>query len=166
MGSGTDEHNKKSATIARWIAQQGYHLLTGGGSGVMKAASKAFCEVSERKGLSIGIIPGSIEDNSWIRFHDYPNEYIELPVFTHLPLSGKKGINYKSRNHINILTSTVIVVLPGSYGTASEVKLALKYNKPVIGFFENINEVNGLDKNIPCNNDFEEITKFVKKFLD
>ena len=57
MGSGSEAHTDKSAKLGEWIAESGFHLLTGGGGGVMSAVSKSFCETENRKGLSIGIIP-------------------------------------------------------------------------------------------------------------
>ena len=38
----------------------------------------------------------------------------------------------QSRNHINILTSDLVILLPGGEGTASEAELAVRYNKSVI----------------------------------
>jgi hypothetical protein len=58
--------------------------------------------------------------------HGYPNPWVEIPVYTHLPVSGMGGLDASSRNHINILTSDVIVALPGSAGTWSEVMLAIR----------------------------------------
>lgn len=54
----------------------------------------------------------------------YPNPYVELCINTHLPASGTQGTQCHSRNHINILTSDIVIALPGSAGTASEVFLA------------------------------------------
>lgn len=48
--------------------------------------------------------------------------------------AGVAGQEALSRNHINILTSDVVVALPGGPGTASEVRLALHYGKPVVLF--------------------------------
>lgn len=43
---------------------------------------------------------------------------------THLPLSGPFGTEDRSRNHISILSSDVVVALPGGDGTSSELQLA------------------------------------------
>lgn len=140
MGSGTEPHKRLSAPLGRLIAESGFHLLTGGGYGVMAEASKAFCEVPERKGFSIGIIRSSdysvLDENSQERRHiTYAvNEWVEIPIFTHLPLSGEQGTDFMSRNHINVLASDVVVALPGSAGTYSEVKLRTQYQKPLILF--------------------------------
>ena len=69
------------------------------------------------------------------RAQGYPNSAVELAIFTHLPLNGITGTDPRSRNHINILSSDVVVVLPGNEGTESEMTLAVRYGKPAIAFF-------------------------------
>ena len=39
-----------------------------------------------------------------------------------------------TRNHVNILTSNIVIALPGSVGTKNEVELAVKFNKPIVLF--------------------------------
>ena len=46
MGSGTAPHAERARSVGQWLAQQGVHLLTGGGGGVMEAVSQAFFEVT------------------------------------------------------------------------------------------------------------------------
>src|SRR4029450_9485672 len=58
MGSGAERHDALAAPVGRWLAQQGVHLLTGGGGGVMEAVSEAFAQVPERQGLVLGILKG------------------------------------------------------------------------------------------------------------
>ncbi len=48
-------------------------------------------------------------------------------------MSGQEPV---SRNHINVLSSAAIIVLPGGSGTASEAKLALRYEKPILAFLD------------------------------
>ncbi|MGA1842630.1 MAG: molybdenum cofactor carrier protein [bacterium] len=140
MGSGTESHKGLSEPLGRLIAESGYHLLTGGGYGVMAEVSKAFCAARERKGFSIGIIRSGdypvLDENSQKRRHiKYAvNEWVEIPVYTHLPLSGEQGTDYMSRNHINVLTSDIVIALPGGPGTYSEVRLRAQYQKPLILF--------------------------------
>ena len=38
-----------------------------------------------------------------------PNPWVEVPIRTHLPLSGAQGTDARSRNHINVLTADVVV---------------------------------------------------------
>lgn len=132
MGSGKEEYRERVVPLARWIAEHGFDLLTGAGSGVMRAAAEAFVAVEGRRGISIGIVPGEVVEGDYRPRPGYPNAGIELPVYTHLPLSGEQGREPMSRNHINILTAQALVVLPGGPGTAAEAMLGLLYEKPVI----------------------------------
>ncbi len=64
----------------------------------------------------------------------YPNRWVELAIYTHLPDSGSDGTLRSSRNHINVLTADAIVALPGREGTQSEMWLALEYGVPIVAF--------------------------------
>ncbi len=140
MGSGTDSYPELARPVGRLAARLGCHLLTGGGSGVMDEVSRAFCETVPRAGLSIGILKGradqSLRDGqSYLRYTaSPPNPWIELPIRTHLPLSGDQGREPGSRNHINVLSSDILIALPGGPGTLSEVMLRLSYGRNVILF--------------------------------
>lgn len=134
LGSGRETHRAWVEPLARWIAAQGFHLLTGAGGGVMGAAAEAFVAVEGRAGLSLGIVPGAVEDGVWRPKPGYPNAAVELPILTHLPLSGEQGTEPMSRNHLNVLTAHTLVALPGGAGTVSEAVLALRYGKPLILF--------------------------------
>ncbi len=165
----------------------------------MAAVSKSFYETPNRQGLVIGILRGdeSLEEskdggpNPKDRYpkprdgypkprdayphpkHGYANQWVEIPVLTHLPLSGERGMEPMSRNHINVLTSDVIVALPGDAGTLSEVRLAVRYERPVIAFVESDPEsdgesdvesdhgIPGLPKGVPTSNSLEEVQTFV-----
>lgn len=143
MGSGKDSFNDLTDPLGKLIATFDVHLLTGGGEGVMKSVSQSFYFAENRKGMSIGIIKSRdlplLNENTKTRNYIFPlvNEFVEIPVYTHLPFSAEKGEDFLSRNHINILTSNVIIALPGSKGTLSEVNLSLQYGKKVILFIKN-----------------------------
>ena len=95
------------------IAKEGWILLNGGrASGIMEASARG---AKENGGLTIGILPGN--DPAWA------SEYIDIPILT--------GIGF-ARNYINVLTSEVVVALPGRTGTISEIALALNIGKKVI----------------------------------
>jgi hypothetical protein len=95
------------------IAKEGWILLNGGrASGIMEASARG---AKENGGLTIGILPG---DNP-----EWASEYIDIPILT--------GIGF-ARNYINVLTSEVVVALPGKTGTISEIALALNIGKKVI----------------------------------
>jgi predicted Rossmann-fold nucleotide-binding protein len=134
LGSGTEEHRAWVEPLARWVARRGFHLLTGAGGGVMRAAAEAFVAVEGREGLSLGIVPGEVVDGTWRGKPGYPNAAVEVPILTHLPLSGERGTEPMSRNHLNVLTARALVALPGGAGTVSEAVLALRYVRPLILF--------------------------------
>ena len=163
IGSGTSPYSERSEQLGHWLAGKGVHLLTGGGGGVMAAVSKAFYETQGRSGSVIGIIP--CQENSVHPKPGYPNQWVEIPIFTHLPLSGTYGIEPLSRNHINILSSDVIVALPGGAGTASEVALAEKYQRPIVAFLESFEEIPGLSRNILVQSDFNKVCNYVESCL-
>ena len=147
----------------------------------MAAVSKSFYDTPNRRGLVIGILPC---DESLVQSNDggpnpsdggpkpkdgYPNQWVEIPVLTHLPLSGERGTEPMSRNHINVLTSDVVVALPGDAGTLSEVRLAVRYGRSVIAFVESDGEsdvesdqgIPGLPKGVPISSSLEEVQTFV-----
>ena len=135
MGSSTQAFEDLAEPLGRWLASIGVHLLTGGGVGTMEAVSRAFAETRAREGLVIGVLPADLPDGIAVPRAGYPNPSVELAIFTHLPLSGITGTDPRSRNHINILSSDVVIVLPGNEGTESEMTLAVRYGKPVVAFF-------------------------------
>src|SRR5690349_12237256 len=93
MGSGTDEHAALAEPLGRWVAEQGYDLLTGGGAGVMAAACRGFAAVPDRRGVSVGVLPAGPPPG-------YPNPWVDVAIRTHLPRRGKEGTDVLSRNHI------------------------------------------------------------------
>ncbi len=134
IGSGLDEHEDLARPVGELLASLGVNLLTGGGGGVMRSVSRAFTRAKRTCGISIGIIPCRSEAERAVPKEGYPNEFVELAIYTHLPYSGRRGEDDLSRNHINILTSWAVIVLPGSFGTESEIALARRYGKPLIVF--------------------------------
>jgi uncharacterized protein (TIGR00725 family) len=165
MGSGVEAHADRALPLGAWLAREGVHLLTGGGGGVMEAVSRAFFEVQDRVGRVIGVLPGSVRDVSGPRAPGYPNPWVEIPIVTHLPLSGIRGTEPLSRNHINVLSSRVIVALPGGPGTSSEVRLALRYGRPLVAWLESRREMADLDPEAPVRSTLREVQGFVRARL-
>ena len=135
IGSGTNPHSELAVPLARWIARNNYHLLTGGGGGVMAAASKAFCEEENRSGISIGIVPTELNrTGQFTPLAGYPNPWVELEIISPLSRFDAQNPEQLSRNYICILSSDLIVALPGSIGTQNEIELAIRFQKPIILF--------------------------------
>lgn len=133
IGSGSQSWSELTEPLGALLAGAGVHLLTGAGGGVMETVSKAFQNVSGRAGLVIGVAPGSIsQELNYAPRAGYPNPHVEIVIRTHLPLSGERGKDTLSRNHVNILSADVIVGLPGGEGTRCEAELAIHYHKPIL----------------------------------
>lgn len=99
--------------LGKLIAQQGWILLTGGRNvGVMDAASRG---AKSADGLTIGILPGKHPQGI--------SEGVDIAIFTDMG---------NARNNINVLSSHVVIACGMGAGTASEVALAVKNQKPVI----------------------------------
>ncbi|MDH3485606.1 MAG: molybdenum cofactor carrier protein [Myxococcales bacterium] len=164
MGSGTSADVSRCAELGRSLAAERVHLLTGGGRGVMDAVSRAFHGVEGRQGLVIGVLPaaGPGEANPPA---GYPNPWVELSIQTHLHLSGNEGTNVASRNHINVLSSDVIVALPGALGTRSEVELALRYRVPIVAYLQDRAEIPQLPDSVTVAAHLEDIIAFVRRAL-
>ncbi len=165
MGSGSAGCENQAVPLGRWLATINVHLLTGGGMGVMQSVSRAFAESEGRKGWVIGVIPGYFDQatHRYSTSAGYPNQNVEIPIFTHLPYSGDRGKDQLSRNHINVLSSNIIVVLPGQSGTASEAELAVIYNKPVVAWLENRSQIANLHSQVPAVSDLDQVKEFVTR---
>src|SRR5438067_10100927 len=103
----------------------------------MAAVCRGFAEVPGRAGVSVGILPAGPPAG-------YPNPWVDLAIRTHLPQRGEEGAGERSRNHLNVLSSDVLVVLPGGAGTRTEVELALRYRKPFLAYLGPGGAIDGL----------------------
>ncbi|OKY77175.1 MAG: putative Rossmann fold nucleotide-binding protein [Candidatus Methanohalarchaeum thermophilum] len=114
IGSGSceKETKKKAYELGKEIAEHGV-LVCGGLGGVMKSASKG-CK--EAGGETIGILPGDDISSA--------NQYIDHKIVTGLG---------EARNVVIVKSSDVLVSVEGGYGTLSEISLAKKLGKDVIG---------------------------------
>ncbi|MDE2793910.1 MAG: hypothetical protein OXL34_03740 [Gemmatimonadota bacterium] len=161
MGAGAHAHEHLAVPLGRRLARLDVHLLTGGGTGVMTSVSRAFAEVEDRAGLVIGILPLAEAAGGPTAGGDYPNPWVEVPVRTHM---GKLGADAFSRNHINVLTSDVVVALPGSSGTASEVALSIRYGRPLV-LFGDLDRARDLPDTVATAASVDEVIAFVRDAL-
>jgi len=95
------------------IGKRGWTLVCGGLQGVMEGAARG---CSEAGGMVLGILPGLDKRSA--------NPYITVPIPTGLG---------DGRNLLVVRSSDILVAVEGGYGTLSEIALALKAGKPVIG---------------------------------
>ena len=164
MGSHDKAWAELAAPVGKLIADRGCHLLTGAGGGVMTAVAEAFTSQENRAGLSIGIIPTIERVGVFVRSGEYGNPHIEIPIVTPLDIKALSDVMPYSRNHVNIMTSHAVIILPGEHGTRHEAELALMMRKPHVlfgppGVFQKFPEV------APRVSDFEDVRKFVDEFL-
>jgi uncharacterized protein (TIGR00725 family) len=99
--------------VGRLIARSGATLVCGGLGGVMEAAA-AGC--SAEGGVSVGILPTELRADA--------NPYLTVVVAT--------GMG-EARNAVVVRTADAVIAVGGEFGTLSEIALALKMGKPVIG---------------------------------
>jgi hypothetical protein len=109
----TAEEVSLAEGVGRALAEAGAVLVCGGYGGVMEGACRGAKEVG---GLTIGILSGSDGSEA--------NPYVDVAIVT--------GIG-DARNGIIARTADVAIAVGGSYGTLSEISLALGYGKPVVG---------------------------------
>lgn len=212
-GSGTVDEVRLATALGAWCANSGYHLLTGGGKGVMTSVSRAFAEAREQLegdkdcGLILSVLPGlpAGRAQDWAQAREevsskllvdqssgklqysvmlgaedepeetivppegYPNAFVDVAVQTHLPSSGGAGQSMLSRSHIPVLSSDVMVALPGGRGTASEVELAIHYGIPVCRFLGSSGIIPGLteraDAKAPVCEDIAAVQNFARRAL-
>lgn len=99
--------------VGAGIARRGGVVVCGGGGGVMEAASRGAAAAG---GKILGILPGESPRQG--------NRYLTLAVAT--------GMG-EARNALISRTGDAVIAVGGEYGTLSEIALALKMGKPVIG---------------------------------
>ncbi len=99
--------------VGRLIAEKGAMLITGGLGGVMEAASKG---AKEAGGITVGILPGFSKGEA--------NPFVMVPITT--------GLSH-ARNIIVVRSADAVIAIAGEYGTLSEIAIALKLGKPVVG---------------------------------
>ncbi len=107
------EIERLAEEVGREIAKKKALLICGGLGGVMEASARG---AKKEGGVTIGILPGfSFED---------ANPFIDIPIVT--------GLSH-ARNVLVVRSSQAIIAVEGGYGTLSEIGIALKLRKPVVG---------------------------------
>jgi len=106
------EENSLAYEVGKHIAKNNAVLVCGGLGGIMEAASRG---AAENGGIVVGILPGENKNTA--------NPYI------HIALPSGMGVG---RNILVVRSSDVLIAFPGSYGTLSEIALALNVGKTVV----------------------------------
>jgi hypothetical protein len=113
---GSHEAKGKVAALAykvgKAVAQEGAVLVCGGLGGVMTFCAKG---AKENGGTTIGILPGKEKSDA--------NPFIDIALPT--------SMGY-SRNCMVACCADIVIALPGSEGTNSEICYGLVFKRPVI----------------------------------
>ena len=112
-GQASDDEMAAAEEIGRRLAEAGAVLVCGGLGGVMDAAARG-CDAAG--GVSVGVLPG--ED----RTHGSSNLTVRIAT----------GLG-EARNAIVARAADAVIAVGGEFGTLSEIALALKMGKPVVG---------------------------------
>jgi uncharacterized protein (TIGR00725 family) len=112
-GEATPEELARAEDVGALVAGAGAGLVCGGLGGVMEAACRG---ARSRGGVTVGLLPGLDRDaaNGWV--------VVALPT----------GLG-EARNALVVRAADALIAVGGAYGTLSEIALALKAGKPVIG---------------------------------
>jgi uncharacterized protein (TIGR00725 family) len=112
-GEAAGEALERAHEVGRLLGARGAVLVSGGLSGVMEAACRG---AKEAGGTTLGILPGLVRSDA--------NPYVDVAVPTGLG---------EARNALVVRAADALIAVAGGYGTLSEVALALKTGKPVVG---------------------------------
>lgn len=115
IGSGTEGEAEQAVArqVGAELAGAGAVLVCGGLGGVMAAACQG---AREAGGQTVGILPGADPAAA--------NPWVQVVVAS--------GLGH-ARNVLVVQSGQAVVALPGSHGTQSEVAIALKIGRPVVG---------------------------------
>ncbi|MFP4473815.1 MAG: TIGR00725 family protein [Candidatus Omnitrophota bacterium] len=108
----SDQGDQFARQVGKIIAERECVLVCGGLLGTMQAACRG---AKEAGGTTIGILPGKTKIDA--------NPFVDIALPTTIGFA---------RNVIVAASADVVVALPGSHGTQSEICYALVYKRPVI----------------------------------
>lgn len=112
-GDASAEQRAVAEEVGRELARRGAVLVCGGLGGAMEAACRG---AREEGGTTVGILPGLDRREA--------NEFVDVALPTGLG---------EARNALVVRTADSLVAIGGGFGTLSEIALALKTGKPVVG---------------------------------
>jgi uncharacterized protein (TIGR00725 family) len=99
--------------VGALVARRGAVLVCGGLGGVMEAACRG---ARQEDGTTVGILPGLDRGAA--------NAFVDVALATGLG---------EARNALVVRSADALIAIGGAYGTLSEIALALKGGKRVVG---------------------------------
>lgn len=112
-GEAGAEEERLAEEVGRRLAEAGAVVLCGGLGGVMAAVARG---VASAGGLCVGLLPGGDAAAA------APEIGLAIPT----------GLG-EVRNALLVRACTAVVAIGGGYGTLSEIGLALRLGRPVVG---------------------------------
>lgn len=113
VGPGEGGDLAAAERVGRELGSRGAVLVCGGLGGVMEAACRG---AKEAGATTVGILPGTDRAAA--------NEFVDVAIPTGLG---------EARNALVVRAADALVAVGGGYGTLSEIALALKAGKRVVG---------------------------------
>jgi uncharacterized protein (TIGR00725 family) len=99
--------------VGRLLAERGAVLVCGGLGGTMEAACRG---AKQAGGTTVGLLPGGSRSEA--------NRFVDVAIPTGLG---------EARNALVVRAADAVVAVGGGYGTLSEIALALRAGKRVVG---------------------------------
>jgi uncharacterized protein (TIGR00725 family) len=115
-GTCTNQETMLAEQTGALLARQGAVVVCGGLGGVMEAAAKG---AKAHGGLTVGILPGDDPRAA--------NAFIDVPLATGLG---------EMRNLLVVRAAHALIAIGGGVGTLSEIALAQRIGKPVVGLHD------------------------------
>lgn len=112
-GKATHAETSEAEEVGARLAEAGAVVVCGGLGGVMAAACRG---ARSAGGLTVGLLPGEQRGAA--------NEWVEVAIPTGLG---------EGRNVLLVRAADVVVAIGGGWGTLSEIALALRAGKTVVG---------------------------------
>ena len=109
----SDDERATAELVGRLLAEREIVIVCGGLGGVMEAACRG---ARSAGGTTVGILPGDDRTDA--------NEFVDVAVAT--------GMG-EGRNALVVRTADAVIAVGGEFGTLSEIALALRAGKPVVG---------------------------------
>src|ERR1700704_747434 len=109
----TPDVSEAAFRVGALIARGGAILVCGGGGGAMEAACRG---ARSAGGTTVGILPGPSREEA--------NAFVDIAIPT--------GMG-EARNALVVRAADAVIAVGGGVGTLSEIGLALKMGRPVIG---------------------------------
>jgi uncharacterized protein (TIGR00725 family) len=108
----TQDEVEAAREVGGLLAERGAVVVCGGLGGVMAAAAQG---ATARRGLTVGLLPG-------------PDRAAGNP---HLSIALPTGMG-ELRNGLVVAVSDAVISIGGSWGTLSEIALAMRTGKPTV----------------------------------